>query len=166
MWSPKWKCLWLWKTLKHCSQSFLFSLYARAGYEFDIDVTDTLLKPSVKPIFTSLSLSFSPSLSKLTETLPVEQLGVSECGWSAEGGRERISPALMFPEKRGRKGTRKREWKCVCKREKERENMLRDYICLPDVASTVVWNRKKRKFKSKGKLVLNSFLLLRITHTV
>lgn len=86
----------------------LFSLCKTVGYGFDIDVIDTLLKPSVKPIFTSLSLSFSPSLSKLTETLPVEQLGVSECGWSAGGGRERISPALMFPEKRGRKGMRKR----------------------------------------------------------
>lgn len=80
----------------------------------------------------------------------MEQLGVSECGWSAEGGRERISPALMFPEKRGRKGTRKRvgrerergESEYVCaserKRVKKRENMLWDYICLPDVASTVV----------------------------
>ncbi|KAL7377761.1 hypothetical protein ABVT39_003985 [Epinephelus coioides] len=118
-----------------------------AGYGFDIDVIDTLLKPSVIT-HPYISLPFSRlSLSKLPAALPREQLGVSECGWSGRGGRERardgerkrISPALMFPKKRrGGRGGREKERVSEKQRESKAENKLWDYICPPDVASTVV----------------------------
>lgn len=97
--------------------------HTMAGYGFDIDVIDTLLKPSViTHPYISLLLSLSPP--KLPPALPQEQLGVSECGWSGgragregrggEGERERereLAQLSCFPKREGRGGrdTRKRE---------------------------------------------------------
>lgn len=97
--------------------------HTMAGYDFDIDVIDTLLKPSV-----ITHPYISPSVSTVQAAQPGEQLGVSECGWSSRGGRERegergrISLALKFPQKKPRgKDERKREWvRISVERERER----------------------------------------------
>lgn len=51
-------------------------------------------------------------LSKLPAALPQEQLGVSECGWSGQGGRERA--------RQGEKGS-----------ERETERELARLSCFP-----------------------------------
>lgn len=124
-----------------------------------------MLKPSVR-VRPSISCSLRPCPCELPAALPQEQRGVSECGWSGQGGRERarqgdrgrereLARLSCFPKRgEGGKDARKKERVSEKQRMQERgreqeskgENKLWDHICLPDVASSCLKRGRKKRF--------------------
>ncbi len=101
-------------------------------YGFDIDISDSLLNPSIK----------KPSLYFCLQY----KQGVSLCGWCPPRERERERDTSLLS--------------CFRERERERstrKSLLWDVHLSSRCGFAVVWNRKKEPLKNKGKLVLTDF---------